>query len=100
MFSSNRTKIDTGVAVSFSIDAGKLTSLYLQLQGPFISRKVQPLSQVMRLMPTPNRYRSKISIRKMHMLSAFSNELLNRSGSCDTEPDPIYMQMAMRSTAE
>jgi hypothetical protein len=97
MFSSNRTKINAGEAVSFSIDTCKLTSLYLQLQGPFISRKVQPLSQVM---PTPNRYRSKISIRKTHMLSVFSNEPLNRIGSGNTKPDPIYMQIAMRSTAD
>ncbi len=97
IFSSNRTKIDTGEAVSVSIDACKLTSLYLQLQGPFISRKLQPLSQ---LIPTPNRFRSEVSIRKTHMLSAFSNVPPHRIGSGDTKPKPIYMQLAMRSPAE
>ncbi len=93
-FSSNQTKID---AVSFSIDACQLTSLYFQIKGTFISEKLQPLSQVM---PTPNRFPSKVSIRTTHMLSAFSNEPPNRIGSVDTKPDPIYMQMAMGSTAE
>ena len=97
IFSSNQTKIDAGEAVSFSIDACQLTSLYLQIKWPFISKKLQPLSQ---LMPTPNRFPSKVSIRTTHMLSAFSNEPPNRIGSSDTKPDPIYMQMAMRSTAE
>ncbi len=97
VFPSNRTKIDTGEAVLFSIDACKLTSLYLQLRGPFISKKLQPLSQ---LMPTPNRFRSKVRIQKPHMLSAFSNEPPNQIGSGDTKPAPIYMQIAMRSTAE
>ena len=97
IFSLNRAKIDTGEAVSLSIDACKLISLYVQLQGPFISKKLQPLSP---LMPTPNRFRSKVSIRKTQMLSAFSNEPPHRIGSGDTNPEPIYMQMAMRSTAE
>ena len=83
--------------MSFSIDACQLTSLYFQIKGPFISEKLQPLSQVM---PTPNRFPSKVSIRTTHMLSAFSNEPPNRIGSSDTKPDPIYVQMAMRSTAE
>ena len=80
-----------------SIDACKLTSLYLQLEGSFISKNLQPLSQ---LMPSPNRFPSKVRIGKTHMLSAFSNEPPNRVGSGDTNPAPIYVQMAMRSTAE
>ncbi len=97
IFSLNRTKIDTCEAVSLSIDACKLISLYLQLQGPVISKKLQPLSP---LMPTPNRFRSKVCIGKTRMLSAFSNEPPHRIGSGATQTEPIYMQMAMRSTAE
>ena len=90
-------KIDTGEAVLCSIDACKLTGLYLQVEGLFISVNLQPISQ---LMPTPNRFRSKARIGKTHMLSAFSNEPRNRVGSGDTKPAPIYVQMAMRSTAD
>ena len=72
-------------------------SLYLQLQGQVISKKLQPLFP---LMPTPNQFRSKVSVRITQMLSAFSNEPPHRIGSGDTNPEPIYMQMAMRSTAE
>ena len=86
--SSNRTKIDTGEAVLCSIDACKLTSLYLQVEGLFISVNLQPISQ---LMPTPNRFRTqirrKVSIQKTHMLSAFSNEPSNWVGSGDTKID-------------
>ncbi len=77
-FLTNRTKIDTGEAVSLIIDACKLIRLYLQPQRPVISNKLQPLSP---LMPTPNRFRSKVCIRKTHMLSAFSNEPPHRIGS-------------------
>ena len=97
IFLQNRTKIDTDEAVSLSIDACKLISLYMQLQRTVISKKLQPLSP---LMTTPNRFRSKVCIRKTHMVSAFSNEPPHRIGSGATQTEHMYMQMAMRSTAE